>query len=1018
MSIIRGLGSRLGSAAMIFLVAVVAIAAAAAGPTYYSAAKTSILRDTAGTGTVVGRSFEVTQSGPVNSTIGSLSARVTAVLANGLGRADATNLGQIFQPQVESIESSAFDPVRQQSIPLVWRTDVCAHLVIRGNCPSRPGQVIMSSSLAMALGFRVGEELSVPTWGTLTITGVYAPPNGGDYWFDTLSNYFPWEFPVGGPASKGPASASVDAFFTVEATLQAAPSTVQGTDRIDDLLAVSRLHSGDVRPLEDSVNELLESDQLQQIQAIPTSEIPNTMRSITSAWSSLAVPVVLISAQLLGLAWLLLLLLVTEAAEARGSEVALAKLRGHGRVRTVGFGLSEPVVLLAFALPVGAFVGWFATVGLAGDLLRPGTPVPFSGLSWAAAAAAAAGGLAAVVIASRRMLGRPVVEQWRRTGRRAADRGWVIDGILLTAAAVGLLDLLATGTVSSAHKNALALLVPGLLGLAVAVVASRLLPVACRALTAGDRVGRGLGAYLALRHVARRPGGARTTIMLAASFALATFAVAAWAVNDHNDSVLANAQVGAPIVLDVAIPQATNLGTLVARADPSGHQAAPVEEFESNGMVTLAVDPARWSKVTTWLGTKPRNLSIVLAPPSPAPIVLDGSAVRVTMTIKSVSPPDSTVILDVDSPDATAMTPIELGTPPGSGRFVATAALVGCPCLLQDLTIQPPPQAFHSSPPATGNLTLNGIEVADSNTRWSPVAGVNEAGRWYAPGTPGQVTARPGGLYWNFSPQGSGSSAVLAPLDRPSPLPAVAASAVTGGKTGPHTITGVDGNDLPVMVTAVVSAVPGAPATGVVVDLDYANLAADGFVSSEASEQVWVAAGAEKTVTARLKKFGVQVLDVTSESGTKALLGRQGPALARVLFLAEAVAAAALAAGAAILGLYMFARRRRYEYAALEVTGLPTRTLLGSLMAEQLIVVAYGLVIGIGAGLAAVAVALRAVPEFLSVPAAPNLSYLPPAGELAGFLAIITSVVLIGAILASVAMIRSIRLDQLREAPV
>src|ERR1700742_5174348 len=43
---LRGLAQRAGTTSIIFIVALVAVAAAAAGPIYYSAARTSILRDT------------------------------------------------------------------------------------------------------------------------------------------------------------------------------------------------------------------------------------------------------------------------------------------------------------------------------------------------------------------------------------------------------------------------------------------------------------------------------------------------------------------------------------------------------------------------------------------------------------------------------------------------------------------------------------------------------------------------------------------------------------------------------------------------------------------------------------------------------------------------------------------------------------------------------------------------------------------------------------------------------------
>ncbi|MGH9125497.1 MAG: FtsX-like permease family protein, partial [Acidimicrobiales bacterium] len=141
------------------------------------------------------------------------------------------------------------------------------------------------------------------------------------------------------------------------------------------------------------------------------------------------------------------------------------------------------------------------------------------------------------------------------------------------------------------------------------------------------------------------------------------------------------------------------------------------------------------------------------------------------------------------------------------------------------------------------------------------------------------------------------------------------------------------------------------------------------------------------------------------------------PGLASVLFLADGAAAAALAAGGAILGLYLSARRRRYEYAALTATGLSQRTLRRALAAEQIAVLAFGMVVGVATGLVAAAVALPAVPEFVTVPLAPALTHRPPAGEMALVLAAAVLVVLLAAGGAAVALTRGVRLEQLREAP-
>ena len=144
--------------------------------------------------------------------------------------------------------------------------------------------------------------------------------------------------------------------------------------------------------------------------------------------------------------------------------------------------------------------------------------------------------------------------------------------------------------------------------------------------------------------------------------------------------------------------------------------------------------------------------------------------------------------------------------------------------------------------------------------------------------------------------------------------------------TKPFDGNGLDGSDLPMQAAAVLPWVPGAPGDGVIIDRRYAELAA-GYNLTMANLQVWLAAGALPIIRPKLMASARP-----HPVGQLGRLGcgsseRQGPALASVLFLADAAAAALLAAGAAILGLYASARRRRYEYAAMEASGVRRRTL-------------------------------------------------------------------------------------------
>ena len=1018
MSVLRGLRYRAGANLLMLVVAIVASAAAAAAPTYYSASQRSILVDTVASAPVVGRGIGVLQAGGLAGSVDPLVAQTEAALSADVGPGVAR---RDFAPPIEALEGGGQYRPLGQGIPVVWRSGACAHLSFRGSCPAAPGQVLVSAPLAAAAGWRSGQHVILAGWRPFTITGIYAPPaRPGDYWFDRASTYFAAQSAA--TAGAGMATA-VDAMFTTRATVENdSPAAAQGATVVDVLMDLPRVRGGDEAALEAGVSRLAADPAFNEVNATVTSEIPATLSSVRTGWSTLAVPVVVITAQLLGLGWLLLFLLVGDAVESRGAEVALARLRGAGWWRVTRFAVSEPTAILLAALPIGAVAGWGAAAVLAGDLLRPGTPVGIPALGWAAAAGATLGGLAAVALASRRTLRRPVVEQWRRTGRRATDRGWVLDAVLLVAAAGGLLELFVSGQVGSAGHRVLSLLVPGLLGLAVAVAASRALPLVCRTLADLTRH-RGLAAFLALRQVARRPGGTRTTMLLTTAFALATFALSAWLVGQANYGRVADAQVGAPTVLTVSVPQGAQLPAVVDRVDPSGRTAAAVEVYGSGDQTTLAVQPARFARVASWAGSLPparlAALAARLQPAEPAAVTLSGSQLRVTLTARSVGPRPGDLVVDVVTPTSTGPAPVDLGTVPADGTAVLSASLPGCPCTVADvqLTLQAP--GLGGGPAESGTITLTGMDQLTS-AGWLPVPGaVSDGSRWrpVAPGggSPSErLGAGPEGLVWSFDTPAAQNPDIQS-ADRPVRLPALAAASLAARPGGAYTAVGLDGTALPVRVLATAPVIPGAPADGVVVAARFADLAAAGD-TPDAQQQVWVAAGSAGVVRARLAAAGVTVTSVRTEASARAFLSRQGPALASVLYLADAAAAAALAAVGALAGLYAFARRRTFEYAALQAAGMSRASLRRSLFAEQALVLGFAVAVGVGAGIAAVAAALRSVPEFLTVPTAPALSYAPTPAGLGAVLGGLVAVLAVVAAVSAAALMSRVRLEQLREA--
>ena len=1020
----RGVRRRAGVSLGILLVATVAAAAAAAGPTYDAAARASILQDNLHDQSAILRTAEADDSGPVAGLADNLSAQVTSVLAAQLGGLAVVN--RLFQPPVESILAQV--STGGHLTPLTWRTDACTHLrLTAGFCPHAAGQVLVSTSYAQLSQVRPGEVIATSSgYGRLMVTGEYAAPPGSQlgaaYWLNGPCADFIFENPK---CLRNPPP--WDAMFTPAATFADAPASEQGNATVLDVLAPGGVRPGDLPGLTAAVNDLLIDPTLQGMGASLTSSIPQLTGQITAGWQTLDVPVFLVTCQLLLLTWLLLFLIVTDAAEARAGEVALAKLRGHGRLRTIAFGLSEPVLLLAVALPAGLLAGWAATVGLTRILLRPGTHADLPVLAIAAAAAATLGGFVATVLAARRALVRPVTEQWRRTARRA-DRGWVLDAVLLTCALAGLAELIIGGDVTSARSGSLGLLVPGLLGLAAAVVASRLLPAACRLASAITRRRGGTGLFLAVRHIARRPGGTRTTIVLTAAFALATFAVAAFTVDQRNVDRVATAQTGAAAVLTVTAPVGQDLGTIVDSIDPAGHQAAAVDRYagsSANGAVLLAVQPQRFARVAQWpsgfLDRPAASLGAALDPRIAPPVTLPAGsgAVRVLAAGQTGIPPEADLtlwVIEEGSPDG-GQVPVSLGT---LHEGWLSATLTQCPCQVTMVSIDSPTV---TPGPGHGSVTLSALGVRTGAT-WIPVpAALASVSGWAAgaedpvgcESTGGQLHAGPAGLRWSFR-SGSACGPALHREDTPDPLPALVSSQLTSRLQAFPTL-GLDGRQLMVRPVALAAAVPGAPAAGIVVDRTFAQRVAYFADDSLVAEQVWVAPGSLAGVRAKLAAAGVKIDGVATAADAEAVLMRQGPALASVLFLASAAAAALLAAGAAVLGLYQVGRRRSYEYAALVAGRVPRRSLRASVLIEQAVVLGFGVVTGVAAGVASAALVLPSLPEFLARPAAPPLLFVPSATQVLIPLVVTVVLMAVAVAVASVTLIQSARPELLREAP-
>jgi putative ABC transport system permease protein len=1043
--LLRGLRQRAGVSIGILLVAIVAAAAATTGPVYDAAARTSVMRDAMDTPTVIERAVEATATGSMSGLADGLATQASGVLGAHLG--GPAQLRRLFQPAVqdELVQVPTARVVNPGALPpshllsLAWHTSQCTHLrIVAGACPARAGQVMIAASFASTLHLKPGDTVTTQAAGlaALTVTGVYAAPSATDlasaYWLDGGCD-FPYEHSC---SQKAPdAAPSPDALFTSTATFAGMPDAVQGTASALWVLNPGGVRPGDLGTVTAAVNEFLTDPALQAANDATSSSIPQLTAQIAGDWGTLDVPVFLITVQLLLLAWLLLFLIATDAAEARAGEVALARLRGYGRLRTVAFAISEPAVLLVVSFPLGALAGWAFTSSLTKLLLRPGTPTVMPWLGTAAAAAATLGGLVAVLLGARRALTRPVTEQWKRTARDAARRGWVVDGVLLTCAVAGMAELFIGGFATGARSGTLGLLVPGLLGLATAVIASRALPAACALAFGVTRRRGGTALFLAVRHTARRLSGTRTTIAVATAFALATFAITGYAVGQRNIGRVAAAQTGADGVLSVQAPEGKDLAAIVDSIDPGGTKAAAVDVSSGgeNGTMLLAVQPARFAKVAAWqpgfFGQSPASLAAELSRSPVQPVQLPASATALRVRLSGVSgvQPGSVITFWMAETGALGggQTPQPTGPIPAGGGMV-TAPLSGCPCQLTMVSIDSPLSGTSVPSQSSGGVTLSDLSVQlSSGDGWTPVSGAlaSTSGAWSAgaettgpdcSSTTGNVAGKGTVMHWSFRIIGA-CSAALRRDDIPSPVPALVSTGVTTTR-GPVSTQGLNGEELTVGPVALAAAVPGAPGTGVVVDRTLALRAAYFTNAATVTEQVWTAPGALDEIRSRLVAAGVVIDSVATIGQAETVLDRQGPALASVLFVAAAGAAALLAAGAAVLGLYQAGRRRRHEYAALIAGRVSRRSLRASVLIEQLLVLGFGCLTGIVAGLAATAIVLRNVPEFRSPPTSPPLLYSPPFVPVGVPLLVAVAVLAVAATAAALAVVRSARPELLREA--
>lgn len=1014
--LMRGLWWRRGVNAAVLAVAVVTTAASALGPLYARAAGESTLNDHLREATW--RAGIHAQS-PFDASYRGFYARLSRqVLQPGRVRGyDRTIRGITTGGEVGvSFPDGFTGNVRSQ---VVWRAGACRHLqLVRGRCPSSAGEALASERSAES-GLKWGPGTSIVAYLNsgltkvpLRIVGAYRPNDTADpFWFG--HNYFNAEQRAG-------ETPTVDSLFVAEPTFLTVQTTAFVQADFDYPLSPDQLRLADVASERATVRHLIVGT-MGGANVIVRSGLFEVLDAAGHDRHLVDVGTVLVILQLALLAWLVFFQVAADAIEARGAEIAMAKLRGYSPWQTIRFGLAEPVLLSLLAVPLGVLLALGLTHAFAASVLTPGVPVVLSAAPVWAALGGFAGGLFAAALTGYRTLTRPVLEQWRRTTRRPAH-GWVTlaADVALAGAAVGGLIALRAGHRPGTTDDTAALLAPGLLVFAVALLGVRVLPLACRRLARVTRSSRRIGMFLASRQVARRPVGLRLAAMLAVAAGLATFAAAGETVTTTNRDARAAAELGAQRVVSVQFGGGLDPVAAAHRADPHGTWAAAAATWipDDGSLVAepvLAVDSTRLAAVGKPVsgGLRPAALGALLTGAPLEAIHLHAARVRVHLLARHLSG-DTHPQLQLNLRTLTEPFLNVEGPTIRDGAANYTAP-VPCRagCTLLGLTWDRPITAVDR---IRGQITLTGIDAATGATWRSLKLSFGNTAAWRPAAPQGQaydhLTVLPHGIRDEFSNRNGGYGGIIYG-SAPALIPAVVTASTPLHGTRRGQVIGGIGSTARFRVVRQVKLLPDLLDFGVAMNAQYLEAELPEF-RNEAAWQIWLGANAPANALARLKAVGLHIETVHSEQQRIALLARQGPALALLLLLVCAIAGAVLAAAGTAISISASSRRRSYEIAALQAVGVSRPALLRAGMLEQLFLHGAAILLGVPTGLLAARLAMPVIPEF-SDRTPVVLHYTPQWLPALAFVAALVALLTLTAALGGAAPLRHAEPAQLRE---
>jgi putative ABC transport system permease protein len=979
---------------MLFIVAVIAVTAAAIGPMFLQSADTSVLTSTA-------KAAPIGQTDLLMNTAGSAHELAKMKTASR----DAQTLAPgLLAPAIFTVDDAGHFAFKDSSFQadILARTGLCAHLhFIRGSCPRAPYDVALSERSAQTAHATIGTvfQIAEPTTSrtqAVTVSAIYVQPPSvnTNYWKEY--NYFTFGSGTASNIILDPLVTSFATALKMDSITEPELSADLAWQPRATLVGPSAL---------DSRARLIESTLLRRYDLPVTSGLSGVVNSAQRDDRLMSTVVLAIVLQLMLLSLLIVYSLGRAIVLDRRSESEFARRHGFPRSALIALAVGEPAALILAALPVGLLLAWGTLGVISHTLFESGTPVRFPVSSILTAVGASVAGVIAMTLAS--------LDLWRSraVGARQARRfSLAIDALALFLTVTGVVLLTSKGSLSASNGSSLTLAAPGILTLGASLLGLRLIALVTNVFISRTAESSRVAWFLALRQIGRRPNSLRRLLPLTAATAVLLFAVSSFFLASSNRTLVAHFDGGAAEVVNVTPPARLNFEDAVRRADPSGRQAMAVANYSSSTGDLMAVDSSRFAKVAYWETSLSRlslaQLARKISPSIPNGVVFSGTQLRLTLDVAAGTP---AIELGVNLYDQTYQaSPSTYIGPIVAGTHTYTLSLSGCADVCRLINLAPNWKSSNTNYSKTVTFSIAGVSVMN-NGSWHDVSfGAGKQDTWSADPFSVQISPpSPAGITFSIpGPLLAVQGLLLNVVDLPPALPAI----VTGGADGsdappsPSPSGDIDidlgGGLLPAHPVVIVSTLPLLGDTGVIADYNLAERAA---TSSEdiRTFQVWLAPGASPTILQRLEKDGVTIGSITTTASRLNVLNHAGVALAYAVSLLVTPIAGVLAICTVAFIIITDGRRRRRERAALWMAGVPIREVRRAQTLENAVALATSLVLGTAIGLLVDVLALPKLPQFVNGSGGLSISHAVPLGPFFGSVGLFAALLVIAVAISS-----------------